>query len=268
MNPDSVRTAVRERYARIVIGPARTDASSGHDACCGPSCCATETAPPDAAAAAEPAAGCCVSAVPLTFSDGRPLPPDIASGSLGCGAPLEAAAPRPGEVIVDLGSGTGLDVLFAADRAGPAGRAIGVDMTPEMIAKARANAARLGITNVEFRLGEIEHLPIADEIADIVVSNCVINLMPDKRPAFSEAFRVLKVGGRLVISDIVGEGPLPNEARTIEAWTACLAGAMPRADYLATIKEAGFINVEVVSVQPYVIDGLSSVTVRAVKPAR
>jgi SAM-dependent methyltransferase len=263
MNHDAVRTAVRERYARIVTGSRQEAVTSDErSACCGPSCCAPDDAPAEPAAAA----GCCGDAAPLTFSDGRGLPSDIANSSLGCGAPLEAAAVRSGDVVVDLGSGAGLDAIFAADRAGPTGRAIGVDMTPEMIAKARGNATRLGIENAEFRLGEIEHLPVADETADVVVSNCVINLLPDKRPAFAEAFRVLRTDGRMVISDIVSDGPLPDAVKTIAGWTACLAGAIARDEYLRLIKEAGFVDVEVVSATPYVIAGLASITVRAVKP--
>lgn len=263
MNHDAVRTAVRERYARIITNnlPGH-NSSQSQGACCGPSCCATVAGPQDAREASASREG----VTPLTFGSGHQVPVDIANSSLGCGAPIEAAAVRAGEIIVDLGSGAGLDAFFAADRAGPAGRAIGIDMTPEMIAQARANAARLGITNAEFRLGEIEHLPVANNIADVVVSNCVINLLPDKRPAFAEAFRVLRAGGRLVISDIVRDGPLPESVNTLEGWTACLAGAIARADYLGTIEDVGFADVEVVSASAYAVDGLASITVRAVKP--
>jgi len=169
---------------------------------------------------------------------------------------------------VDLGSGAGLDVFLAADRVGPDGRAIGVDMTPEMIAKARVNADRLGVANVEFRLGEIEHLPLPDACADVLVSNCVINLLPDKRPAFSEAFRVLRPGGRLVVSDIVSAAPLPDALKTPELWSACLAGALPEADYLGLVARAGFTSIEVLSKRGWDAAGLFSVTVRAVKPGR
>ncbi len=141
-------------------------------------------------------------------------------------------------------------------------------MTPEMIAKARANADRLGAANVEFRLGEIEHLPLPDACADVLASNCVINLLPDKRPAFAEAFRVLRPGGRLVVSDIVSAGPMPDEFKTPELWSACLAGALPEADYLGLIANAGFTSVEVLSKRGWEIAGLFSVTVRAVKPGR
>lgn len=241
MDPQAIRDAVRERYAR---------AATQSNGCCGPA----------------PEASCCGEGAPLAFSDGRALPDDLASASLGCGAPLEAAALRPGETVVDLGSGAGLDVFFAADRVGPAGRAIGVDMTPQMVAKARAHRQRLGMAQAEFRLGEIEHLPVADGAADAVISNCVINLLPDKRPAFVEAYRVLRPGGRLVVADIVSLQPLPEAERTAERWTACLGGAIPEDEYLALVREAGFEAVEVVARRPYADGGLSSVTVRGRKP--
>jgi SAM-dependent methyltransferase len=208
---------------------------------------------------------CCGDA-PLTFVDGRAVPHDLAGASLGCGAPIDAAALKPGEAVVDLGSGAGLDVFLAADRVGPTGRAIGIDMTPEMIAKARGNAARLGTANVEFRLGEIEHLPLPDDGADVVISNCVINLLPDKRPAFAEAFRVLRPGGRMVVSDIVSAAPLPDAFKTAEMWTACLAGAIPESEYLGLAAAAGFTNIEVLTKRGYGPAGLFSITVRAIKP--
>jgi SAM-dependent methyltransferase len=253
----AIRNAVRERYAR---------AAAGVTACCGPT--PTDALPVDDAT--PPGGGCCTTA-PVAFEDGRAVPADIAASSLGCGAPIEAAALRPGETVVDLGSGAGLDIFLAADRIGPDGRAIGVDMTPEMIARARANAARLAVGNAEFRLGEIEHLPIADGTADVVISNCVINLLPDKRPAFAEAFRVLRPGGRLVVSDIVAAQVLPAWFRTAEQWTACLAGAIPEQEYAAAIAGAGFTEIEVLSKREYVevpaAGPLYSVTIRAVKPA-
>ncbi len=251
MDDQTIRTAVRERYARA----ARIGTS-----CCG------DAEPGAAGESGGIRAASCCSPAPLTFRDGRAVPEALASASLGCGAPIEAAALRPGETVVDLGSGAGLDVFFASDRVGPTGRAIGVDMTPEMIAKATANASTLGAANVEFRLGEIEHLPIPDESADVVISNCVINLLPDKRPAFTEAYRILKPGGRLVVSDIVSSRRLPRWFRTAEAWAACLGGAIPEPEYLGIVRQAGFADVQVLSKTPYVRSILYSATVRAVKP--
>ncbi len=259
MDEQAIRTAVRERYAR---------AATLGTGCCGDA--GSESAA-EAASASRPGvaveASCCA-AQPITFHDGRVVPQAIARASLGCGAPIEAAALQPGETVVDLGSGAGLDVFFAGDRVGPTGHAIGVDMTPEMIAKARANAASLGARNAEFRLGEIEHLPVADGMADVVISNCVINLLPDKRPAFAEAFRILRPGGRLIVSDIVSARPLPDEFKTPDRWTACLAGAIPESEYLAKMEQAGFAAVEVLSRRDYEGVDLFSATVRAVKPGR
>lgn len=246
MDVQTIRNAVRQRYA--------------HAALRGSACC--EEAP----SLGVEAVSCC-GELASTFSDGRPVPDDIARSSLGCGAPIDAAALQPGETVVDLGSGAGLDVFFAADRVGPAGRAIGVDMTPEMVARAQANAARLGMTNVEFRLGEVEQLPLPDASADVVISNCVINLLPDKRPAFIEAFRVLRPGGRLVVSDIVSDRPVPQWMKTAQMWASCLGGAIPEQEYLAAFREAGFTDVEVLSRTAYAGRLLFSSTIRARKPA-
>lgn len=167
--------------------------------------------------------------------------PEGADLGLGCGNPLGLALAKPGDTVVDLGSGAGFDAFLAARAVGPAGRVIGVDMTPEMIARARANAARGGRANVEFRLGEIEALPIEGGTADLVVSNCVISLSPDKPKVFAEAFRVLKPGGRLAVSDIVLTKPLPPAIRnSIQAYTACIAGASLKTDYLEAVRAAGF----------------------------
>ncbi len=188
--------------------------------------------------------------------------------SLGCGSPLAFAELQLGETAVDLGSGAGREVLAAARAVGPSGWSIGVDMTPEMIAQARTNVQRAGIPNAEFRLGEIEHLPLTDATADVVISNCVINLVPDKTRAFQEAHRVLRAGGRLVVSDMVSNGPLPEEVRTNpEAWAGCIAGAIDLSAYLATIEAAGFRNVEVVEAGSAVRGQVFSVTVRARRPS-
>ena len=161
--------------------------------------------------------------------------------SLGCGVPTAFASLRPGEVVVDLGSGAGNDVFIAARAVGEEGRVIGVDMTPEMIEKARSNAAKLGSRNVEFRLGEIEALPVEDGIADVVISNCVLNLVPDKRRAFAEIHRILKPGGRFTVSDIVVDSEIPETVRrSAEMWAGCVAGAIRKGEYLSLAEKAGF----------------------------
>lgn len=174
--------------------------------------------------------------------------PEGANLGLGCGNPTALAHLRPGDCVLDLGSGAGFDALLAAQAVGPDGRVIGVDMTPEMIAKAQANASTAGATNVEFRRGTIEELPVADQSVDVVISNCVINLSPDKPRVFREAFRVLKPGGRLLVSDIVLRAPLPEHVlASVAAYVGCVAGAALEADYLQAIADAGFTAVEVVS---------------------
>jgi SAM-dependent methyltransferase len=178
--------------------------------------------------------------------------PGEANLGLGCGNPTALAGLKRGEVVLDLGSGAGIDCFLAARRVGPEGRAIGVDMTPEMIDRTRANAAKGGYDNVEFRLGEIENLPVADAGVDVIISNCVINLSTDKPRVFREAFRVLRPGGRLLVSDLVLKKPLPAEVSgSLDAYVACVAGAMVREDYLAAIKDAGFARVEVLSEKGY-----------------
>ena len=173
--------------------------------------------------------------------------PAEANMALSCGNPIASASLRPGEVVVDLGSGGGLDVLLAAQRVGPTGRAIGIDMTPEMIELARRNAARSGLTNVEFHHATIDRLPLPDASADVVISNCVINLAPDKRAVFREIARVLKPGGRAAISDIVLKRPLPAEiAGDDGAWCGCVAGAVTADEYRAGLAEAGLKHVQVI----------------------
>ncbi len=178
--------------------------------------------------------------------------PDGANLGLGCGNPLALLALKPGETVLDLGSGGGIDCFLASKRVGPEGRAIGVDMTPEMIARARRNAAAGGFDNVEFRLGEIEHLPVADGTVDAIISNCVINLVPDKQQALNDAYRVLKPGGRLSVSDIVLLGEVPVAIRdSVDAYVACLSGAVLRDEFLGMLAEAGFTDIEVTEERTY-----------------
>lgn len=172
--------------------------------------------------------------------------PEGANMGLGCGNPTALAELKPGETVLDLGCGGGFDCFLAANAVGPTGRVIGVDMTEEMIVAARANAERGGYGNVEFRLGDVEHLPIDDASVDVVISNCVINLVPDKRRAFAEAFRVLRPGGRLHVSDIVLNGPIPAELRdSVAAYVNCVAGAVTRREYLQAMGDSGLVDITV-----------------------
>ncbi len=185
--------------------------------------------------------------------------PDGADLGLGCGNPVALVSLRPGETVLDLGSGAGIDCFLAARKVGPQGKVIGVDMTPEMLAKARKNAADAQVSNVEFRLGEIEHLPVADNSVDAIISNCVINLSPDKPQVFREAFRALRPGGRLMISDIVLDSPLPKELLdSAAAYVGCISGAGLKADYLAMMSAAGFSDVAVVSEERFPVEATAS----------
>jgi arsenite methyltransferase len=170
---------------------------------------------------------------------------------LGCGLPTRHAGIKEGDVVLDLGSGAGIDAFVARRSVGETGRVIGVDMTDAMVARARTNAAKLGYGNVEFRLGEIEHLPVQDDTVDVVISNCVLNLVPDKAQAFAETLRVLKPGGHFCVSDVIATGMLPEGIRRAAAlYVGCIAGAMPEADYLAVIRQTGFRDVGIVERKP------------------
>ncbi len=176
------------------------------------------------------------------------LPHDAVAASLGCGNPTALAQIAPGETVLDLGSGGGIDVLLSARRVGPTGKVYGLDMTDEMLALARANQAKAGVTNVEFLKGDIEHIPLPDNSVDLIISNCVINLSPDKDLVLAEAFRVLKPGGRLAVSDIVVRGEIPQAVRrNIELWAGCVAGALEEQEYITKLYRAGF---EQVSIEP------------------
>jgi SAM-dependent methyltransferase len=238
--PESIRGYVRERYGAIA-----EQAGAG----CGSGCCSAEPADPAATGS-----GCCGGTATSGQSYGEKLgytPEELAAAAdadlgLGCGNPLAIAGIRAGEVVVDLGSGAGFDCLLAARQLAGTGRIIGVDMTPAMVAKARANAAKSGLTNVEFRLGEIEALPVADATADLVISNCVINLSPEKPRVLREAFRVLKPGGRLAIADIVATRPLPDAMRAkLAAIGACVGGAALVSDLQSMLAAAGFVRIAI-----------------------
>jgi len=178
--------------------------------------------------------------------------PEGADLGLGCGNPLAFAEAKPGETVLDLGSGAGIDCFLAAQAVGPDGRVIGVDMTPAMLKKARGNLAKTAFTNIEFRLGEIEHLPVADGTVDLIISNCVVNLSPAKNQVFREAYRVLKPGGRMMLSDLVLTRELGPELRkNVELYVGCVAGASLREDYLQLMRDAGFEGVEVVNESGY-----------------
>ncbi|MFO0745527.1 MAG: arsenite methyltransferase [Myxococcota bacterium] len=219
---DGIRATVREAYGKV----ARVEGGS----CCAPGCCGPNEG-----------------SAKLGYSDEeRAAVPEGADLGLGCGNPQAIAALRPGETVLDLGAGGGFDCLLAARAVGPTGKVIGVDMTPDMVSRARANAARVEARNVEFRLGEIEHLPVADRSVDVILSNCVINLSPDKAAVFAEAFRVLRPGGRLAIADVVALKPLPDAlAHDVAALTGCVAQSVSPATIEALLAGAGFKDVRV-----------------------
>ena len=195
------------------------------------------------------------------------LPSTVTDVAFGCGNPTAIAALTPGQVVLDLGSGGGIDCFLAAKMVGETGQVFGVDMTPEMIVLARKNAGKVGATNVEFRLGEIEHLPISDSTVDVIISNCVINLSPDKDQVFREALRVLRPGGRLQVSDIVWTKAQPDSVKDdMEQWAGCIAGALLESDYVARIQAAGFSEVTSTATEYPGGKGIASASVVAIKP--
>jgi arsenite methyltransferase len=238
MDEETIRKSVREHYAAV----AREQAG----------CCASP---------AVAASNCCGAANVVEVgknigysAEEMASVPDGANLGLGCGNPLAHSDLKEGETVVDLGAGAGFDCFIAARRVGPSGRVIGVDMTPDMVEKARENARKSGAANVEFRLGEIEHLPVADSSADMIISNCVINLSTDKPQVFREALRVLKPGGRLFVSDLALLRPLPVKIlESVNAYAGCISGAMLKEDYLQAMRDAGFSEVAVVEESGYPI---------------
>ena len=253
MKADNIRTTVREHYAKV----------AGNDAAgCAPGCCAP---------------GATASRTLGYTSEQTAVVPDGADLGLGCGNPTAIASLREGETVLDLGAGGGFDCFIAARQVGPSGRVIGVDMTPEMVTRARDNARKVNATNVEFRLGEIEHLPVADGSVDAILSNCVINLSPEKSAVFTEAFRVLRPNGRLAISDVVATGPIPHELQNQAALAGCIAGAAPLAEVRAMLAAAGFTDIAVTIAPrsaeivgawlPGIEKFVASATIEARKPA-
>jgi arsenite methyltransferase len=250
MKEEEIKKFVRDRYGRTAMQ--------------GSSCC-------------QPASSCCgggreieaiSKSIGYTDQDLKAVP-EGANLGLGCGNPLALASLRGGETVLDLGSGAGFDCFLAARQVGKSGKVIGVDMTPEMLDKARGNAEKGDFRNVEFRLGEIENLPVADNQVDIVISNCVINLSPAKEKVFQEAFRVLKPGGRLMVSDIVLKKDLPEEIKnSVAAYTACVAGAVRKEKYLGSIQAAGFQETKVLEETDYPLEiAASDPTAKAVVDA-
>jgi SAM-dependent methyltransferase len=262
-NQDQIRQSVRKAYGKVAKAGRTSSGESRTASCCGPSDISTGTSP--AASCCSPSniseekssraqCGCgdsdftleqVSSALGYSMKDLESVP-DGANMGLGCGNPVALASLTPGETVVDLGSGGGFDCFLAAKEVGETGKVIGIDMTPDMISKARANAEKVGTDNVEFRLGEIEHLPVADNSADIVMSNCVINLSPDKLSVFQDAYRILKPGGRLSISDILATAPLPEEIqKDLALVAACVGGAATIADTEQMLREAGFQDIKI-----------------------
>jgi ubiquinone/menaquinone biosynthesis C-methylase UbiE len=231
---DAMTSAVQSKYGQI----ARAVSSGGTESCCGPSCCSTS----------DPISGNLYDA-----SQTESLPERAVVASLGCGNPTALATLNEGDVVLDLGSGGGIDVLLSAKRVGPTGKAYGLDMTDDMLALARENQRKAGATNVEFLKGHIEHIPLPDNSVDVIISNCVINLSGDKDKVLAEAFRVLKPGGRFAVSDVVSRrrDVPPEIRRSVELWIGCVAGALHEDDFKAKLANAGFENIDIEVVREY-----------------
>jgi arsenite methyltransferase len=228
MSDQDIRQVVKDKYAKAALRVTSPDAS-----CCSPA----------ASAACDP-----ITSNLYEATEAAAVPAEALSASLGCGNPTALAELKPGEAVLDLGSGGGIDVLLSAKRVGPTGKAYGLDMTDEMLALARENQRKAGLDNVEFLKGEIENIPLPDASVDVIISNCVINLSADKDRVFAEAFRVLKPGGRLAVSDVVVRGEVPAEIRrSVELWIGCVAGALEEAEYRDKLSQAGF---EAIDLEP------------------
>ena len=245
-NKETIRQAVRERYGNIAKTATDFNSISPSPSCCGQSKTATpESSTASCCGGSEIAPGQISALMGYSKEDIQGVI-DGANLGLGCGNPVALASLKPGETVVDLGSGGGFDCFLAAKQVGETGRVIGVDMTPDMLSRARMNAEKMKTTNVEFRLGEIENLPVADNTADIIMSNCVINLSPDKLKVYREAFRILKPGGRLAIADIVATAPLPPDIQqNLALVSACIGGAATIEDTKAMLLEAGFGDISI-----------------------
>src|SRR5579864_8466335 len=236
MSTTDIKQVVKQKY-----GEAALRVKSGGSSCCG----------------AAAATSCCD---PITTnlydaSQAGQIPEEALLASLGCGNPTALAQLKPGETVLDLGSGGGIDVLLSARRVAPNGKAYGLDMTDEMLALANENKRKSGLANVEFLKGEIEHIPLPDNSVDVIISNCVINLSADKDRVLAEAFRVLKPGGRFAVSDVVVRGPVPVEIRrSMELWVGCIAGALDETDYMAKLTRTGFEAVSIEPTRVYAID--------------
>jgi len=239
MKTEQLRDVIKDKYGRAAIV-----AREGTKAGCGCGC-GTPAAPADDPITRDLYSGAEIGA----------LPAKAVAASLGCGNPTALATLAPGEVVLDLGSGGGIDVLLSAKRVGPTGKAYGLDMTDEMLALARENARQAGASNVEFLKGEIENIPLPDDTVDVIISNCVINLSADKDRVLREAFRVLKPGGRLAISDVVVRGEMPEAIKhSLELWAGCVAGALEESEYKAKLAAAGFESIDVESWREYRLD--------------
>ena len=237
MSTANIKDFVKEKY-----GQAALRVATGGSSCCG---------------SAPSAEGCCDPITSNLYDSNQTtqIPEEAVRASLGCGNPTALARLNPGETVLDLGSGGGIDVLLSAKRVGPAGKAYGLDMTDEMLALARENQRKAGVDNVEFLKGEIEHIPLPDNSVDVIISNCVINLSADKDRVFAEAFRVLKPGGRFAVSDVVVRGEVPSEIRrSIELWVGCVAGALKDMEYTGKLAEAGFEAVEIEPTRVYKVE--------------